>query len=61
MTFEQARNAIISALESYIGCPVNLSEQIENIPNFPYCYYYNCLCVCVCVCVCVCMCTLVHK
>ncbi len=39
MTFEQARNAIISALESYIGCPVNLSEQIENIPNFPYCYY----------------------
>ena len=39
MTFEQARNGIISALENYIGCPVNLSEQIENIPNFPYCYY----------------------
>ena len=39
MTFEQARNAIVSGLEAHIGHPVNLSEQIAKIPDFPYCYY----------------------
>lgn len=39
MTFEQARNAIVSGLEAHIGHPVNLSEQIAEIPEFPYCYY----------------------
>jgi hypothetical protein len=39
MTFLQARNHIISGLEAHIGCPVVLSEQISEIPEFPYCYY----------------------
>lgn len=39
MTFEQARNAIVSGLEAHIGQPVNLSEQIAEIPQYPYCYY----------------------
>ena len=39
MTFEQARNAIVSGLEAHIGHPVDLSEQIAEIPAFPYCYY----------------------
>lgn len=39
MTFVQARNAIVAGLEAHIGCPVNLSEQIADIPEFPYCYY----------------------
>lgn len=39
MTFEQARNAIVSGLESHLGYPVNLSEQIAEMPEFPYCYY----------------------
>lgn len=39
MTFEQARNAVVSSLEAHIGQPVNLSEQIAEIPQFPYCYY----------------------
>ena len=39
MTFAQARNAIVSGLEAHIGCPVNLSEQIADIPVYPYCYY----------------------
>lgn len=39
MTFVQARNAIIAGLEAHIGYPVNLSEQIAEIPEFPYCYY----------------------
>ncbi|MEG1562532.1 MAG: hypothetical protein RR365_02205 [Bacteroides sp.] len=39
MTFEQARNAIVCGLETHIGQPVNLSEQIAEIPVFPYCYY----------------------
>lgn len=39
MTFAQARNAIVSGLEEHIGCPVLLSEQIPEIPDFPYCYY----------------------
>ena len=39
MTFAQARNAIVSWLEAHIGCPVNLSEQIADMPEYPYCYY----------------------
>lgn len=39
MTFEQARNAIVSGLEAHIGCPVTLSEQIADIAQYPYCYY----------------------
>lgn len=39
MTFEQARNAIVSGLEAHIGHQVNLSEQIADVPEYPYCYY----------------------
>lgn len=39
MTFEQARNAVVARLESHIRHPVNLSEQIADVPDFPYCYY----------------------
>lgn len=39
MTFAQVRNAIVSRLEAHIGCPVNLSEQIADMPEYPYCYY----------------------
>lgn len=39
MTFIQARNAIVCVLEAHIGCPVILSEQIADMPDFPYCYY----------------------
>ncbi len=39
MTLEQARNAIIAALENHIGRPVTLSDQIADMPEFPYCYY----------------------
>ena len=39
MTFEQMRNAVIAELEAHIGRPVTLSEQISDIPDFPYCYY----------------------
>lgn len=39
MTFEQARNAIVSGLEEHIGYQVNLSEQIADKPEYPYCYY----------------------
>ncbi len=39
MMFIQARNHIICALETHIGCPVSLAEQIANISDFPYCYY----------------------
>ena len=39
MTFIQARNAIVAGLEAHIKCPVILSEQIDEIPEFPYCYY----------------------
>ena len=39
MTFIQARNAIVHGLEAHIGCPVILSEQIADRPDFPYCYY----------------------
>ena len=39
MTFEQARNVIVAGLEAHLGHPVNLSEQIADMPEFPYCYY----------------------
>lgn len=39
MTLEQARNAIVAGLEAHIGRPVRLSEQIEDMPDYPYCYY----------------------
>ena len=39
MTFLEARNAIVAGLESHRGCPVVLSDQIADVPGFPYCYY----------------------
>jgi len=39
VTFVQARDAIVSGLEKHIGCPVVLSDQIADRPEFPYCYY----------------------
>lgn len=39
MTFVQARNAIVSTLEKHIGCPVSLSDDIADEPEYPYCYY----------------------
>ena len=39
MTFVQARDAIVAGLEKHIGCPVVLSDQIADRPEFPYCYY----------------------
>ncbi len=39
MTFVQARNAIIDGLEAHLRCPVVLSDQIGDMPEFPYCYY----------------------
>ena len=39
MTFVQALDAIVSGLEKHIGCPVILSDQIAEQPEFPYCYY----------------------
>lgn len=39
MRFIEARNAITLGLEQHIGCPVVLSEQIAEVPDFPYCYY----------------------
>lgn len=39
MTFLQARNAIVENLENYLGCQVNLADQIADQPEYPYCYY----------------------
>lgn len=39
MTFVEARNAIVAGLEAHIGCPVVLSDQIADMPDFPFCYY----------------------
>ena len=39
MTFAQARNEIVLGLEAHIGCPVSLSDQIADQPDYPYCYY----------------------
>lgn len=39
MTFVEARNKITYELEQHIGCPVILSEQIADQPEYPYCYY----------------------
>ena len=39
MTFIEARNEIVYRLEQHIGCPVILSDQIADQPEYPYCYY----------------------
>lgn len=39
MTFVEARNAITFGLEKHLGCPVVLSDQIADVPDFPYTYY----------------------
>lgn len=39
MTFEQVRNAVVAGLEAHIERPVTLSDQIADMPEFPYCYY----------------------
>ena len=39
MNFIEARNKITYKLEQHIGCPVILSEQIADQPEYPYCYY----------------------
>lgn len=39
MKFVQARNEIVARLEAHLGCPVNLSDQIADKPEYPYCYY----------------------
>lgn len=39
MTFAEARDVIVAALEAHIGCPVVLSDQISDMPGYPYCYY----------------------
>lgn len=39
MTFVQARNVIVAGLEAHIGCPVVLSDQIADQPDYPYSYY----------------------
>lgn len=39
MTFIETRNCIVNSLEEYLGCPVILSDQIADKPDFPYCYY----------------------
>ncbi len=39
MTFVQARNHIVSELTKHIGCQVRLSGQIDDMPDYPYCYY----------------------
>ena len=39
MKFVEARNEIVYRLEQHIGCPVVLSEQIAEQPEYPYCYY----------------------
>lgn len=39
MTFEQVRNAVVSNLEQYIECSVDLSDQIAPKPEYPLAYY----------------------
>ena len=39
MRFVEARNEIVYRLEKHIDCPVELSEQIVEQPEYPYCYY----------------------
>ena len=34
MTFVQARDAIISGLETHMGCAVVLSDQIVDVPEY---------------------------
>lgn len=39
MTIVQVRNAIVDGLEAHIRRPVKLSDQIDETPEYPYCYY----------------------
>ena len=39
MTIVQARNAIWERLKAHIGCPIVLADDIEQMPEVPYCYY----------------------
>ena len=39
MTFVEARNEVVTRLEKHIGCPVDLSDQIADKPDYPCCYY----------------------
>ena len=39
MKFLEVRNEIVYRLEQHIGCPVILSDQIAEQPEYPYCYY----------------------
>lgn len=39
MTFIQMRNLLIYEVYKYLGCPVRVSGQIDDTPQFPYCYY----------------------
>lgn len=39
MTIVQAREAIWKGLQDHLGCPVVLSDDIQDMPKPPYCYY----------------------
>lgn len=39
MTIVQARDAIWARLKEHIGCPIVLADDIEEMPEVPYCYY----------------------
>lgn len=39
MTFTEVRNAVVDGLGKHIGRPVILSDQIAEMPEFPYGYY----------------------
>jgi len=39
MTFLEVRNTITKRLESYLGIPVELSDQTSPVPDYPFCYY----------------------
>ncbi len=39
MTITQARDTIWERLKEHIGCPIVLADDIEEVPEVPYCYY----------------------
>lgn len=39
MTIVQARDAIWARLKEHIACPIVLADDIEDMPEAPYCYY----------------------
>lgn len=39
MTIVQARDAIWERLQEHVGCRVVLADDIEEMPEVPYCYY----------------------